>query len=298
MSSTQNHDQKKTTTIESKLGPFITQLRESRYGKVIQLKSSRRFRRGLSDLKLNAKGQIKKQAERISLLFIIRPELLSWWIGVLFMIGSLLFSSGAIMDLFFEKVLSAFTINLTYFIGSLFFTSAAYGQFLQATNANIALVSGPLEKTKEWRWWTRGLQSPGFLASTSQLIGTILFNINTFDAFYSTLTPMGVSIMIWVPDMIGSVLFLVSSFFAWVEIYHDNYIKRFRSVTWWLVWFNILGSVFFQLSAIFAFIKPFTGKVEDNRLSVIYTFWGAVCFFTGAYLSVIEIQEPVKSKRE
>jgi hypothetical protein len=298
MSSTENQNQKKSSTFERKLGPFITQLRERHHGKGIQLISSRRFRRGLSNLELDAKGQIKKRAERISLLFIIRPRLLSWWIGVLFMIGSLLFTTGAIMNLFFESVLSAFTINLTYFTGSLFFTSAAYGQFLQAINANIALVSGPLEKKRKWRWWARGLRNPGFLSSASQLIGTILFNINTFDAFYSTLTPVGISIMIWVPDMIGSVLFLISSFFAWVEIYHDDFVKRFRTVTWWLVWFNILGSVFFQLSAIYAFINPFTGKIEDNRLSVIYTLLGAVCFFAGAYLSVIEIKEPVKRKKK
>lgn len=276
---------------ERHLGPFVTQLIKKGENAKLHLRSSRRFRRGLSDIPLDRKGQIKKRIGKLSLLFAIRPDLLSWWVGTLFMIGSALFAAGSVMQLYLTDHFTQFTINLTYFIGSLFFTSAAYGQLLQAINANIALIPGVKEKQKSWRWWARGLKSPGFLSAASQFIGTILFNFNTFDVFYNYRHPIGEHLFVWVPNMAGSILFLVSAFFAWVEIYHDNYVKRFVSVTWWIVWLNILGSILFQLSAIFGYINPFSGAVVDGDLSVQYTLWGAVCFYLAAHLSNVEIRE-------
>jgi hypothetical protein len=257
----------------------------------MQLRTSRRYRRGLRDIPLDRKGQIKEKIGRLSLLFAIRPDLLSWWVGTLFMIGSALFIAGSVMQLYLSDHFSSFAINLTYFIGSIFFTSAAYGQLLQAINANIALLPSTKEKQKSWRWWARGLRSPGFLSAASQFIGTILFNFNTFDAMYSFHSAAGEHLFVWVPNMIGSILFLVSSFFAWGEIYHDSYVKRFITVTWWVVWLNIIGSVLFQLSALYGYINPITGAVPDGSLSVAFTLWGAVCFYFAAHLSNVELRE-------
>jgi len=278
-------------TNERRLGPFITQLLTSRHNANHTLRSARRFRRGMHDLTLDRHGKLKRSVGELSLLFSIRPDLLSWWIGTLFMIGSSLFIVGSIMQLFLSHQFTSFAINLTYFSGSLFFTSAAYGQFLQSINANIALLSRAREKQKEWRWWARGLRSPGFLSAASQLIGTFLFNLNTFSAFYGPHTFVGEHLFIWVPCMIGSILFLVSSFFAWIEIYHDDFVKPFITVTWWIVWFNIIGSVFFQISAIYGYIDPMTGAVKDENLAVYYTLWGAICFYLGAHFSNVEIRE-------
>ncbi len=119
----------------------------------------------------------------------------------------------------------------------------------------------------------------------------MLFNVNTFDACHGTHTALGTSIFVWVPDMTGSVLFLVASFFAWIEIFHDGYVKRFRSFTWWVVWLNIMGSVFFQISAVYAWTNPLTGTVANSYRSIIFTLLGAFCFFAGAYLSNLELKE-------
>jgi len=284
---------------ERRWGPFITQLLTSGHNNAqLMLKSSRRFRRGMQDLTLDRNGKLKKRVGALSLLFSIRPDLLSWWIGTLFMVGSSLFVAGSIMQLFFNCYVTSFTVNLTYFAGSIFFTSAAYGQFLQAINANIALLPNAREKQKQWHWWARGLRSPGFLSAGSQLIGTFLFNLNTFSAFYGPHTFAGEHLFIWVPDMIGSILFLVSSFFAWVEIYHDDFVKPFITVTWWIVWLNIIGSVFFQISAIYGYINPVTGAVTDGSLAVGYTLLGAVCFYLAAHFSNVEIREITRSGKK
>ena len=293
MSADESGATEKTVVRERRFGPFVIQLIKHSKGAAVLLRSSRRFRRGLCDIPLDRDGKIKKKIGELSLLFAISPDLLSWWIGTLFMVGSALFAAGSVMQLYFSDHFTQFSINLTYFIGSLFFTSAAYGQLLQAINTNIAMLPGAKEKQQSWRWWARGLRSPGFLSAASQFIGTILFNFNTFDVFYHFQRPAGEHLFIWVPDMIGSILFLVSSFFAWIEIYHDDYVKRFVSVTWWVVWLNIIGSILFQLSAIFGYINPWTGAVVDGNFSVQYTLWGAVCFYLAAHLSNVEIREPV-----
>ena len=277
-------------------GPFVTQLLEYGRNMDLQLRSSRRFRRGLQDLSLDSRGRVRRRIGELSLLFALRPDLLSWWIGTLFMAGSALFVAGSVMQLYFSDHFSVFVVNVTYFTGSLFFTSAAYGQLLQSINANIALLPSSREKVKQWRWWARGLRGPGFLAAASQFIGTILFNINTFDAFYDLHNPAGEHLLIWVPDMVGSVLFLVSSFFSWVEIYHDDFVHPFVSVTWWTVWLNIVGSILFQLSALYGYIDPFTGAVVNGSLSIDFTLWGAVCFYLAAHLSNVEIGEAGRKK--
>jgi len=276
---------------EHRWGPFITQLSRAGREGAVYLRTSRRYRRGLHDIMLDKKGKVREKIGRLSLLFAIRPDLLSWWVGTLFMIGSALFVAGSAMQLYLSDHFSSFESNLTYFIGSIFFTSAAYGQLLQSINANIALIPGIRKKQKSWRWWARGLRSPGFLSAASQFIGTILFNFNTFDAMYGFHSPAGEHLFIWVPDMVGSVLFLLSSFFAWVEIYHDAYVKPFITATWWVVWFNIIGSVLFQLSALYGYINPITGMVPSGHLSVSFTLWGAVCFYLGAHLSNVELRE-------
>jgi len=274
-----------------RIGPFITQMVERGADGKRYLISSWRLRHGLRPLNVDEKGRVHRPAERLSLLFIVRPELLTWWVGTLFMIGSLLFVTGSLMILAWNQRFSADTINLTYFVGSIFFTTAAYGQLLQAINANIATQVGWSAKKKNWRWWARGIQSAGFMAAGSQFIGTILFNINTFDAWRGAQSAIGEHLLIWAPNMMGSVLFMVSSFFAWVEIYHDDYIRPFRSLTWWAVWSNILGSVFFQVSALYAWINPVTGEMADDHLSVLFTLWGALCFFIGAFISNLQLRE-------
>jgi hypothetical protein len=296
MSEHKSNEEEYLVTREKYVGPFVTQLLARGRDARMKLRSSRRFRRGLQDLSLDKSGRIKRKVGELSLLFAIRPDLLSWWIGTFFMIGSALFAAGSVMQLYFATHFSAFVVNATYFIGSLFFTSAAYGQLLQAINANIALLPSTKEKVKHWRWWARGLRSPGFLAAASQFIGTIFFNINTFDAFYGAHSPAGEHLLIWVPNMVGSVLFLVSSFFSWIEIYHDEFVHPFVSVTWWTVWFNIIGSIFFQLSAVYGYIDPFSGAVINGSLSIHYTRWGAVCFYLGAHLSNVEIREAGRKK--
>jgi hypothetical protein len=275
-----------------KIGPFITQVVEHYNDSHDQLYTSRRIRKDLGGILIDKKcRRIQYPLHDLSSLFTYKPQLLTWWIGVLFIIGSACFMAGSIMYLHFEASFSTFSINLTFFIGSLFFTSAAYGQYLEAINADISNEADLEKKDREWIWFAWRAKNLGFLSSVSQLIGTLLFNIDTFDGLLSHLTTLQEDILIWVPNMIGSFLFLTASFFAWLEVYQDKNVKAFISVTWWIIWINILGSVFFQLSALKSYINLESGEAVNGILSSNYTLYGAACFLIGAYLLIVEMNE-------
>jgi len=275
-----------------KTGPFITQILINYDDKHDSLYTSRRIRKGLDNLLVDKNHhRVEYTLHDHSSLFTYKPGLLTWWIGVLFMIGSACFMAGSIMFLHFEESLSALTMNLTFFTGSIFFTSAAYGQYLEAINADITSET----ENQEWVWFAWRAKNLGFLSSVSQLTGTLLFNMNTFDALLTHLTIRQEDILIWTPSMIGSLLFLTASFFAWLEVYKDKNVKAFTSVTWWIIWVNILGSVFFQLSAFKGYINLKSGELVNVTLSLDYTLYGGACFLIGAYLLIVEMNESKRS---
>jgi hypothetical protein len=57
------------------------------------------------------------------------------------------------------------------------------------------------------------------------------------------------------------------------------------------VWLNMLGSIFFMISAIAAFVRPATHEVVSARVDNSGTFLGAVCFLWGAWLLLVELAD-------
>lgn len=116
------------------------------------------------------------------------PEKLGWWIAVLFMIGSLCFAVGAWAAAFpqwIPRALHSVPLqNGIFFIGSIFFTSAATLQFVEARQAlhrtELRLENGDGTTRLPERFAHLGVSS-----AFAQWIGTLLFNVNTFDALYN-----------------------------------------------------------------------------------------------------------------
>ena len=79
-------------------------------------------------------------------------------------------------------------VNLgwVFFVGSIFFTGAAWLQWLEALNGDVAAASD--ETPRPWRWLGWCPRNLGYLACTVQLAGTLLFNFNTADAMVSGLS--------------------------------------------------------------------------------------------------------------
>ena len=213
----------------------------------------------------------------------LSKPLISIWISILFMVGSFFFASAAFLSFDFLYNFQAIDINILYFIGSIFFTAAAYCQYLESINFDITHPSHIDNRHTAWFWWRWRPKNMGYISSLTQFIGTILFNISTFVAIFSNLSIEAENLFVWIPNMLGSILFLTSSFFAYLEIYHDTKIKIFRNITWWIIWINIFGSIFFQISALYS---AYTVDIDPNMIFIatLTTFLGAVCFFVAALL--------------
>jgi hypothetical protein len=237
-----------------KLGPFIIQAHD--HGLLVH--TSRGLRKHLS-----------------------KPHQISLWIAIMFMLGSLLFAIPSAFLL--ESILTINFINMLFFVGSIAFTLAAYLQYLEVINSDITVQAQINSDTKFWVWVQFRLYNLGFLSSFAQLIGALFFNINTFELFLDFSYFDRNNVLVWTPNMLGSLLFFLASLLAWLEVYHDR-LKAFKSVTWWIIWINILGSVFFQISALYSYYFLSGDNAFFDLIAEWTTFLGAICFFTAAFL--------------
>ena len=216
------------------------------------------------------------------------PREIGWWVGVLFMIGSTCFAVGSVPSL--SEVVSAKVISSIYFIGSLFFTSAGYLQYVQASSA-----SGTGEHVA-YQWFGVKPRGLGWWAAAVQLLGTLFFNVTTFEALNTALTVHQQNLRVWSPDFFGSICFLVASWFAVKEEAAPGQRRwRWNEIPWRIVWLNMVGSIFFMLSAIAAFVRPATAEVVSARIDNSGTFLGAVCFLWGAWLLLVELADSARA---
>jgi len=257
------------------VGPFITRVVHQKPDGQIDTRTSRRHRKGFGPEEI---AGIEAAEKNRPTLFLWRPRSLNWWIAVLFMIGSWHFVSGSLLIL--AGSTHAYLIDLVYFIGSLFFTSAGYSQYYQSINAPETLAGSGSQKK---RYFALQLRRIDFWATFPQFLGTLAFNVTTATAFISAAW-LGYDLLVWIPDYVGSILFLISGFAGVFEICHRFVCWQINSLTWWIVWINFLGCIAFMISAFMAFVRP--NPILNNLATwaTIFTLLGAVCFLVGAYL--------------
>ncbi|MCB0876776.1 MAG: YrhK family protein [Solirubrobacterales bacterium] len=183
-------------------------------------------------------------------------------IGILFAIGSACFLIGPFPG--YLQLVGSSADGLTFFIGSVFFTSAAFLQF-----ATTRLVGGAGAD-----WWAGGIQ----------FAGTLFFNLSTWEAMQKALDTKATDRLVWQPDVYGSICFLVSSWIAYGAA-NGGYGRRRRHDTPARIAFvNLLGSIAFGVSAVASYVVPATGDVLALGASNFTTAFGAGCFLAGAIL--------------
>jgi hypothetical protein len=212
------------------------------------------------------------------------PGARGWWIAILFAVGSLLFALGSVPG--YVSAVGDRWDTVTYFAGSLFFTSAAFLTYREAVDAAPAAQNPGhrrffVYQPRRIDWW----------ATAVQLAGTLYFNVSTGVATQSDLAAQAAHQHIWRPDAIGSICFLVSSALAWYEVCHGLAAWRPRSWSWWITLLNLVGSIAFGISAVAGYINPVTGQVRNTGGANLWTLVGAVCFFAGAVLLLPERTE-------
>jgi len=173
-------------------------------------------------------------------------------------------------------------------VGAVFFTSAAWLQWLEALNGDVsdALGNGA---PRSWRWLGWRPRNLGYLASGIQLVGTVMFNFNTLDATLSGLSWEEEDLLVWTPNMLGCVCFLAASTLAYAEVSHGAVSFAPRSLSWWVAVVNLLGSGAFQISAIYSFAGPDPAGPGALFWAAFNTAAGGLCFLVGSYLMIPEL---------
>lgn len=223
----------------------------------------------------------------------VEPARLNFAIAWLLMLGASCFALGAIPA--YVYAVGAAADAITFFVGSIFFTSASYLQLVQAQSPGMTDVDEQRQHTRvravQWAW------RPGdknWLAAATQFLGTLFFNISTFAETAHNLTAVQADSHIWRPDIFGSILFLAASAFA-ISALGVGFL-RLRFLPWYIAWINMLGSVAFLASALASFVLPKTNAMIDIPLANAGTFLGAVCFLVAAALLLPAWRTSVRSK--
>jgi hypothetical protein len=209
------------------------------------------------------------------------PGRLTWWIGVLFAIGSLCFFVGPFPG--FVQLVGSAADGTVFFVGSLFFTSAALLQHLQAANAErgqrrFRLITFEPRRTD---WW----------ATLIQLVGTLYFNVDTYRAMADSFDTSQVDRLVWAPEAFGSICFLISGLLAYREVRGGGVRVAARSAEGRIAIVNLAGCVLFGISTIASYVVPATGDVLALAAANLATSLGALCFLIGAVMLLSDSPE-------
>lgn len=158
---------------------------------------------------------------------------------------------------------------VTFFVGSILFTSGGALQSWLAWPERRSAGGGRAA------WWAAIVQSAG----------TLFFNVTTYQAMHTALTSPEYNKLVWRPDWRGSICFLVSGTIAYLASPRR---RRHRSVPvrggrgWWQPSVNLLGCIFFGISAVAGYVVPSTGSMLDQAAANWNTSLGAACFLACA----------------
>ena len=163
---------------------------------------------------------------------------------------------------------------ITFFVGSILFTAGGALQTWLAAPARASDNAG----RAAWR------------AAYVQSIGTLAFNVTTYQALHTAITNPQYDRLVWRPDAVGSVCFLVSGVIAF----------RAGRGEGWQPAVNLLGCVFFGIAAVAGYVVPATGSIIDLAAANWNTVLGAACFLACAVAGLLgsaEEREPPPARQ-
>ncbi|MEU0786186.1 hypothetical protein ABZ341_31975 [Streptomyces sp. NPDC006173] len=265
-------------------GPFTTRLTwRLTDGRTAVWESRRARKRGL--LSVREPGGTAARYRRADTVSIGRLRRLNTVAAAAFTVGGALFALGAGVAQYGSHGASGASI---YFAGGLFFNTGGYASLLQAVNAPRQDSASGALAGRRWRWWSYEPGRIDWLSTFVLFVGTLVFGVNLLDSLLRGLSVQQVNRLIWAPDLVGCVLFLISGHLALVEVCHGRPRVLAHELGWWIVAINQLGSVLFLVSALAAFTRPETGSLVNIDIANWGTLTGALCFSAGGVIQFFE----------
>ena len=186
------------------------------------------------------------------------------WMALCFALGSTCFFVGPFPG--YAKLVGAQADAITFFVGSILFTTGGALQTWLAFGDRRSPGAGRVA------WWT----------AVTQSAGTLFFNVTTYRALHTTLSNADYDRLVWRPDAFGSVMFLISGTIAYRASQRHGWLPARGSPGWWQAGVNLLGCIFFGISAVAGYVVPSRGSVLDLAAANWNTSLGALCFFVCA----------------
>ena len=188
------------------------------------------------------------------------------WMALCFALGSTCFLVGPFPG--YVQLVGASADGITFFVGSILFTAG-----------------GALQSWLAWPGWRTPGGRAAWWAAIVQSAGTVFFNVTTYQAMHTALSNSDYDRLVWRPDWRGSICFLVSGTIAYVASprrgWHGWRPLRGES-GWWQPAINLLGCIFFGISAVAGYVVPSTGSMLDEAACNWNTSLGAACFLACA----------------
>lgn len=163
-------------------------------------------------------------------------------------------------------------------VGGVFFTTGGYASVLQVANAPRGVDPDGVARAAEWRWWSTEPGRLDWASAVALFVGTLYFGASLMAALVGDLTTAQLHRLVWTPEFVGCVLFLVSGHLALTEMHRDRPRGRRADLGWWIVVVNQAGSALFMAAAVAAFVRPETGDELAVGVANWSTFAGAACF--------------------
>ena len=191
------------------------------------------------------------------------------WMALFFALGSACFLIGPFPG--YAQLVGASADAITFFVGSILFTT---GGALQTWIAFPERHSGPAGKA-------------AFRAAAVQSAGTLFFNVTTYQALHTSLSNSNYNRLVWRPDVFGSICFLISGAIAYRASARHGWLPARGQPGWWEPAINLLGCIFFGISAIAGYLVPSTGSLLNLAAANWNTALGAACFLTCALATLL-----------
>jgi len=186
------------------------------------------------------------------------------WMASSFAVGSTCFLVGPFPG--YAELVGDRADAITFFVGSIFFTT---GGALQSVGAWPGRAQGRAGRAA----WS---------AAIVQSLGTVFFNFTTFRALETAVSSAEYNRLVWRPDAFGSVCFLISGYVAYAASSRRGWLPERGGPGWWQPAVNLLGCIFFGISAVAGYVVPSSGSMIDLAASNFNTSAGAACFLACA----------------